>query len=298
MFLCYICNKVAERVNQNFVSWLKITPFSRYRVGGSVTLLPVYNLTLCSSNHYPMMKKIILALLIVASLWGCDMPTPVNSGKVVLSLALQFDKQPLVLADKQYRNANGDVFTIERFQFYLSNVIFRNSTTRDSFAVPNSYYLIVRKEDTHLFELTFDVPAGNYDIVEFAIGVDPKRNLSTDQVGDLDPSNNMAWDWNTGYKFVLLEGRLFPPTGGQRGLVFHIGSNENYRIIRLPLNNPLKPESRPQNDIAIDVEVSAMFNAPNVINLNRNSTVMMGPVATQIADNYAANMFRIRTVNP
>lgn len=245
------------------------------------------------------MKKFIPVLLpAVFAIWGCDTPQPAVSNQIALNLAMQFDGQPLVLADKQYQNANGDVFTVERFQFYLSNVKFKNSITRDSFAVPNSYHLVVRKENTHLFELPFEVPAGKYDMVEFAVGVDPKRNLSTDQVGDLDPSNNMAWDWNTGYKFVLLEGRLFPPSGSPRGLVFHIGGDENYRIIRLPLSTTIDIRNRAQNNIAIDVEVSAMFNAPNVINLNRQSTVMMGPIATQVANNYAANMFRIRAVNP
>lgn len=245
------------------------------------------------------MKKIIPVLLLMAfAVAGCDTPEPAVSNKITLNLAMQFDGQPLVLADKQYQNANRDVFTIERFQFYLSNVKFRNSTTRDSFAVPNSYHLVVRKENTHLFELPFDVPAGKYDMLEFAVGVDPKRNLSTDQVGDLDPSNNMAWDWNTGYKFMLLEGRLFPPTGSQRGLVFHIGGDENYRTVRLPLSAAIDTQNRSQNSVAVNVEVSAMFNAPNVINLNRQSTVMLGPVAAQVADNYAANMFRIRAINP
>jgi hypothetical protein len=245
------------------------------------------------------MKKIIPVLLLVAAItFGCDTPEPSVSNKITLNLAMQFDGQPLVLADKQYQNANGDVFTIERFQFYLSNVKFINSATRDSFAVPNSYHLVVRKENTHLFELPFEVPAGKYDWLEFAVGVDPKRNLSTDQVGDLDPSNNMAWDWNTGYKFMLLEGRLFPPTGSQRGLVFHIGGNENYRTIRLPLSAAIDTQNRSQNNVAIDVEVAAVFNAPHVINLNRQSTVMFGPVAAQVADNYAANMFRIRAINP
>lgn len=243
------------------------------------------------------MRKTIFALL-SAIFFGCNAPEPTTNGKITLNLAIRYEGQPLVLADRQYRNVNGDVFTVEKFQFYLSNVKFRNTVTRDSFAVPNSYHLVVRKENTHLFELPYEVPAGKYDLLEFAVGVDPKRNLSTDQVGDLDPSNNMAWDWNTGYKFVLLEGRLFPPSGNVRGLVFHIGGNENYRVIRLPLNTAIDTRNSAKSNIDIDVEVSAMFNAPNVINLNRNSTVMTGPVAAQVADNYATNMFKIRAVSP
>ncbi|MCS7018309.1 MAG: hypothetical protein RMJ87_04170 [Cytophagales bacterium] len=245
-----------------------------------------------------MKTKLWVLLAAISVVSGCNTPEPAKSGKMTLNLSIHYDGQPLILADKQYRNANGDVFTIERFQFYLSNVKFRNSVTRDSFAVPNSYHLVVRKENTHLFDLPFEVPAGKYDLLEFAVGVDPKRNLSTDQVGDLDPSNNMAWDWNTGYKFVLLEGRLFPPAGNPRGLVFHIGGNENYRVIRLPLNTIVDTQNHAQHNIAVNVEVSAMFNAPHVINLNRQSTVMMGPIASQVADNYAANMFSIRSVSP
>ncbi|WP_448520037.1 MbnP family protein [Rhodoflexus sp.] len=246
------------------------------------------------------MKKIIYVLLVsVFALSACnDSLQPEGRSKVTINLAMLFEGQPLVLADRQYRNANGDVFTIERFQFYMSNVKFRNTATRDSFAVPNSYHLIVRKENTHLFELPLDIPAGKYDELEFAVGVDPVRNLSTDQVGDLDPSNNMAWDWNTGYKFLMIEGRVFPPTGNQRGLVFHVGGDENYRVIRLPLSTTLNTSSRPQHVIAMNVEVANMFNSPNVIDLSRQSTVMMGPVAAKVADNYSSSVFSIRAVMP
>lgn len=245
------------------------------------------------------MKKYVFVLFVALAtlLGGCNAPQPAGNGKVMLNLAILFEGQPLVLADKQYRSANGDVFTIERFQFYMSNVKFKNTVTRDSFAVPNSYHLVVRKDNTHLFELPFEVPAGKYDLLEFAVGVDPARNLSTDQVGDLDPSNNMAWDWNTGYKFLLLEGRLFPPSGNQRGLVLHVGTDENYRVIRLPLSTTLNTE-RPQNNIAINVEVSGIFNSPHVIDLSRQSTVMMGPVANRIADNYGSSVFSISSVTP
>ncbi|MCS6968386.1 MAG: hypothetical protein RMJ44_06565 [Cytophagales bacterium] len=241
------------------------------------------------------MKKLVWVFIVLA-VGGCRTSESPSNSKIKVSLSLLYEGQPLVLAEKRYRSASGDIFTIERFQFYMSNVKFRNKETGEVFAVPNSYHLIERKPDSHLFELSFEVPAGRYNEMEFAVGVDPARNLSTDQVGDLDPSNNMAWDWNTGYKFLLLEGKIFPPSGNPRGLVYHIGTDENYRVIKLPLNTVIDTQSRLQHIIDIEAEVSGIFNTPNVIPISRHSTVMMGPVAALVADNYGQSVFRLRKV--
>ena len=62
----------------------------------------------------------------------------------------------------------------------------------------------------------------------------------------------MAWTWEVGYKFVLLEGTL------QRGdandpLVYHVGFDENYRRVSTELgHDPL--EHRPARlDFRVDV---------------------------------------------
>jgi hypothetical protein len=241
----------------------------------------------------------LLALCLLA---GCSNRGDIKPGaELNLKFDLRMAGQPLELNTHEYTNANGDQFIVEDFRFYLSNVKLRNTRNGQEYAVPESYHLISRKDETNLFELQLsDIPPSIYDEIVFSIGVDPLRNLSLDQVGDLDPSNSMAWDWNTGYKFILLEGRLRQPDGSQRGLIFHVGGNENYRTINMPLqylgNSDLLVQSNQQLALDIEVDAMALFNSPHVINLQENPVVMMGPIAGRVADNAATNMFALRSI--
>jgi hypothetical protein len=245
------------------------------------------------------MKNILsfLAFVMVLNLaFSCK-----ESAKPATTLTLQFTvmvaEKSLKLNTDRYQNANGDTYSIEKFAFYLSNLKFKNSKTGQSYVVPKSYHLInLQNNNTFSFTLN-DVPAGDYDILEYGLGVDAKQNTSLDQIGDLDPANGMAWDWNTGYKFISLEGRFFPPnTENVRGLVYHIGSNENYRTYQLALNKaetpnstkPLQIKSSEVNVLKLKVNIAEMFANPHKIDFSKNSTVMGGEEAAKVAENCAA----------
>lgn len=250
--------------------------------------------------------RFALAFVAVLALWvglgGCQSEGKVQpEGSVRLRINLLMDGAPLELG-RRYRNAAANEFTVEDFRFYLSNVRLSNTATDQAFAQPESYHLVKRSEQSATFDIELkNVPAAAYNRLEFAVGVDKARNLSLDQVGDLDPSNNMAWDWNTGYKFILLEGRFFPSaTLPPRGLVFHIGGEANYRSIALPLlrngQAALQVEGGGSATIELNAEVNAMFNSTPPIDFNQTNNVMFGEAASRIADNYARNMFGVAAV--
>ena len=247
------------------------------------------------------MKSKLSILTIILCLLACKKDDNTANTMLKLSLNHLMNGNPLQLQNTIYTSRSGSRFSIDKFQYYISNIRLKNTQTGQVFIEPNSYHLIERKDNTHIDEITIQsVPNGTYDQIEFSIGIDKIRNLSTDQVGDLDPSNNMAWDWKTGYKFVLLEGSLFSTTGEKRGLVYHIGTDENYRTITFNLNNlptglKLSLESNKASSINLDVEISHLFNSPNQIDIAQNRTVMFGGISGQVADNYAT-MFRIRQI--
>ena len=92
----------------------------------------------------------------------------------------------------------------------------------------------------------------DYERIELGIGVDPAANKSIEQRGDLDPNGRMAWTWEVGYKFVLLEGTL------ERGsasvpLVYHVGFDENYKLVSMPLEDQLLQSRSPRLDFRVDV---------------------------------------------
>ncbi|MBX2844391.1 MAG: hypothetical protein KTR26_21695 [Flammeovirgaceae bacterium] len=249
------------------------------------------------------MNKYISGLIIFSVLLfsSCekDNNEPGETGSLKLIISNLNGGVPLELNDKEYTNEMGNKYTVAEFKFYLSNLKLRNKSNGKFYIEPESYHLVRRLPDTHLFELTIEnVDIGEFDELEFAVGVDNSKNYSLDNVGDLDPTNNMAWDWNSGYKFLLLEGQFLPKNEEQKGLVFHIGSDANYRKILLPSTseNIIIKESQ-ATTINLEVEVSEIFKDPTTIDFKENNVVMFDAISNKVADNYAKNMFSLSGIS-
>ncbi len=244
------------------------------------------------------MKNQLFIFILILSFFSCEKKENIASANLKLDFANLMNNSPLTLQTARYANTAGNSFSIDKFQYYISNIRLKNTQTGQTFTESESYHLLERKAGSHIDEILIkNVPVGQYNQLEFAVGIDKASNLSTDQVGDLDPSNDMAWDWKTGYKFLLLEGSSFAQTGERRGMVIHIGSDENYRTINLkvsPLQN-LSLEEGKSTTVSINVEVSKLFNAPNVIDVEKNRTIMFGGISGQVADNYV-DMFSIQRI--
>lgn len=205
---------------------------------------------------------------------------------------------PLVYNASTYTNQSNEQYSIEQFKFFVSNIRLRNSETNEVYAIPESYHLISPTPENQMrFDLSLpNIPVGTYDEIEFALGIDEERNLSLDQVGDLDPASNMVWDWNTGYKFLLLEGRYFPDGGGETvGLVYHIGTVANYRTLRFPLNGvTLSGDRNTMFDFTVDL--AAIFDGKTQVSFAENNVVMFQEFSQLVSANYAANMITLASV--
>ncbi len=222
-------------------------------------------------------------------------------GKVVIRLVHTMHGEPLALQSKTYENAAGNRFVLEQFKYYLSNIKFRNTRSGEFYLVPESYHLVSVENGKHIYEIELkEVKPGTYNEIEFAIGVDNAKNTSTDRVGALDPANQMAWNWHTGYKFISVTGKLLAEKEATpEGLVLHVGFDENYRIVQQTLSQLKLPslvvEEGKTTTVEIAVEVERLFNQPNVIDLAQNPVIMAGEPARQLADNYQ-EMFVVESV--
>ena len=117
------------------------------------------------------------------------------------------DKE-LVFNDPLYANPGGSgVFSVRDFLVYLSNIQLVGAA--GTYRVPESYHLVRFDNASRSYELVLEaVPRDAYSKVILSIGLDEDANASITAVGDLDPNGRMAWNWEVGYKFVLLEGTL------------------------------------------------------------------------------------------
>jgi hypothetical protein len=218
-----------------------------------------------------------------------------------VELALHFHPfvgtEPLVLNGSSYPNPGGEGrFKVRDFQFYLSNI--RLVSASGAFAEPDSYHLVRFDGEEPGFAITLrNVPRRKYQRIEFGIGVDAAANKSLASRGDLDPNSRMAWNWEVGYKFVLVEGSL---VRGEASipLVYHVGFSENYRPISVDLpRDPLA--TRPaQLDFRVDllrlfqgstnVDMAALpsvkFDRADAALLGRNFAGMVTPMWADTAD--------------
>jgi hypothetical protein len=209
--------------------------------------------------------------------------------------------EPLALQSKTYENVAGNHFILEQFKYYLSNIKFGSTRSGAFYLEPESYHLVSLEKGKHIYEIELkEVVPGIYNEIEFAIGVDNAKNTSTDRVGALDPANQMAWNWHTGYKFISVTGKLLSEKeAAPEGLVIHVGFDENYRIVRKTLSQLNLPNLVIENGettiVEIMVEAGHLFNQPNAIDLAENPVIMAGETAQKLADNYQ-EMFIIKDI--
>jgi len=181
--------------------------------------------------------------------------------------------KPLELNNARYPNPGGEGdFTIRDFQFFISNLELINN--RNNYTEHESYHLARFDVGKGYYDVIIpDVSVGKFQQLVFNVGVDRKANGTIVVAGDLDPNSRMAWNWQVGYKFLLLEGSLFTQ-GKQKPLVYHIGFNESYTRLNFPLNS-----NTVSNDgtIELKVDILALFNQAELIDMNEIPNVKFDP---------------------
>lgn len=255
-----------------------------------------------------MNKSIGLIIAVMASFWlfSCHKPTTETPALKVTKVKITFNNicngKPLVKGPVIYSNIAGESFGISAFKYYISNIILRNQETGQFYRETNSYHLFSLDSGTTKTIILYNLPKGNYSQLEFSVGVDNAANHDIDNLGELDPGNDMAWSWNTGYKFMVMEGK-FKTTTDSGKYVYHIGNDENFRTLKLPFTGNGKTIAYGVSAdtsllINLKVEASQIFGKPNQISLLANPNVQFqAGLAGNVADNYSNGMFYIDQIS-
>ncbi len=210
----------------------------------------------------------VLLLISVAIVWHNTVPK-----QLTLRLYPFLGSQPLVLNNEKYHNPGGEgVFTIRDFQFFISNLVLRSK--RNNYTELESYHLARFDVGKAYYEIVIsEISVSDFQQLVFSIGIDSTANGTIVIAGDLDPNNRMAWNWQVGYKFLLLEGSLYSQMK-QQPLVYHIGFNESYTRLKFPLNSTIV-----SNDgiIKLKVDILALFDQAEPIDMNEIPKVKFDP---------------------
>ena len=258
-------------------------------------------------------KLFTAALLAVVTLFlGCNNedtpPVPQDPPATDLgTLRLHFDLRwdPMNGVDyssgDKFQVASGDSVIIDEIRMWISNIkLLQNGMVK--WTDKNSYYLVEKTASNEREMIMLDsVEVGQYDELQFSIGVDSARNHSLDQkAGELDENIGMAWNWNIGYKFLVNNGSyLDSDSASYQPLKLHSGLDTYYRTLNLNMPNTLTLNDSTSHLIHMMVANAKTYNTPNVVNVDSvNGDLQMffpTPLYEGIVDNYSG-MFMIHHV--
>jgi len=236
-----------------------------------------------------MKKLIFIHSVFLLLLAGCGKDAPVivppNADPCLSSEAQELKAQ----VDFKFGNQDfsyGTVYTLAdgmkvRFscaQFYLSKFSLENETTTTPQTSSNE---VLAKPDAATSSLG-KIPAGNYDTLNVAFGLDSTTNYG-------DPSTyptghplsisfpSMHWSWSQGYLFVRIEGTYDPLeiTDEHPGsnFDFHVGEFPSHQItfVKIPLTKIIS--ACETNTIKLKIDLEKIFTAINLETENNTATV-------------------------
>ena len=143
----------------------------------------------------------------------------------------------IVLNDSLYTNPFGEKYNITKLRYYVSKIELKKAN--NFFKEKNSYHLIDESK-TESQVINLSLPGGNYNQLQFLLGVDSLHNVSGAQTDDLDPAKDMFWTWNTGYVMAKMEGNSPNSKLVNNKFEFHIGGFSGpYNVLKeIHLNFP------------------------------------------------------------
>lgn len=182
----------------------------------------------------------------------------------------------------------GNTYQITRFDFYVSK----------PYVTDMDDTLVWSNEDHHLIQ-----GPGHYDIFDYEIqspehwhklnfGIGVSDDVNFNNPADYDPDNDLSpqspsmhWNWNSGYRFIVIEGMV--DVDGNQTLdstfTYHIGTSALFRNVSLMLHENI--DIAENKMISLDIDVSTILSAIDIANNLDTHTSNNLPLAEQIADN-------------
>lgn len=212
-----------------------------------------------------------LMALLFATTTGCreDDPIPPTpsipgtaTGRLQVRVVPEWEGSPLAFYT-EYRNISDYRTTVEMLKLYLGDL--RLMTTGDSTDVASvAYFDLEGGRDT----ASWSVPVGTYTALHTGLGV-PEDVNHTDPAlyGAAHPlsiNNGTHWSWNSGYRFVLFEGRYSPDPASTDPLLnaysLHTGFDTAYIELQLVPAQPITIVQGAITELVVRVSVDRFFH--------------------------------------
>lgn len=125
--------------------------------------------------------------------------------KIEVNFTATYNGALLVLPKEPKDAADFDLLEITKVRFYISQVqLFKEG--KCVFKDPSPGHLIDLSDSSKSKISLISKKDIAYDGIQFMIGIDSATTMKGIEKGDLDPSNEMYWSWQSGYINFKLEG--------------------------------------------------------------------------------------------
>jgi hypothetical protein len=241
----------------------------------------------------------VLTTLLLLFLLSCKREDVLSEkkGKVTLSFQHKVGNQNFAF-NIPYLRSNGEDFTVSRLKYYIANISLIDSAG-NSHSFPSDYHLVDQSKPSSL-NIALLTDETKYKAIQFLIGVDSTRNVSGAQTGDLDPTLDMFWTWNTGYIMAKLEGTSSLSNLPNGRIEYHIGGFKGpesvLRTITLPFSQTVPVTADKTLTIQVSADLLRWFNGSVDLSISLYPTCTSpGLLASRYADNYAG-MFTLTSL--
>lgn len=248
-------------------------------------------------EHHPTPTRITAAIAILLLITACkkevttlpDTVAPPVNTKATLIVDHHIDGQGMVLNSQEYTNAAGNVYTITRLEYYLSDITFHGTNGTPDLIIPGPF--LINGNAPNSFDLG-TLSAGEYAGASGFLGLTPAMNV-TGALPNTTENINMAWPvpMGGGYHFMKFEGH-FLNNGISTGYAMHLGRNENLPALAMLQAFSLDGTG---DEIELLFNLNQVFREPHTYDLS-TSNYSMGSMELmgQLRDN-CVNAFTIAT---
>jgi len=134
----------------------------------------------------------------------------IEKSNVRLDLTPVVDGKPFFW-DSVYTSPGGDRYKITNWKFFISNIALSSSLGKEQPAFIENKPAVLLIDFSKANDQIIQVEIGEYTDIRFDVGL-PRQINHTDPTSALPPldlaQQDMYWEWNSGYIFLLIEGQL------------------------------------------------------------------------------------------
>ncbi len=240
------------------------------------------------------MKQTILFMLLIMVAISCGEDEPDDNPNASIQFNFAFEVDGEALDYGQAYLINDDVVSFDVAQYYIGEL----SLTMDNGSTLNfdDQYLLAVPNTSARADAGENV-GKTITKVDFNVGVSPEENSQsemdftereeTDVLAAQDPS--MHWNWNTGYKFLRVDGDVDTDGDGvvDTGIAYHIGSDALLQALSVDSNIKI---DQGDNSITFVLDLADFFANVDLSSEIDTHTGNVPELAQRLVNNYSTSI--------